>query len=410
MFPPSLPRSEFEPDAGSPTSPATRSEHLHARVLRFARASLAARDGLPTNPADGAEDFERLACDIARFQAEHSPGYARLVERRGSQLDTLDSIPAVPVETFRLARVATHPAEDDVARFVTSGTTGSASGTHFFRSLATYRELALTWGERALFSAWPGPKTVVALAPVPTEPQTSSLGFMMQAFMERFDGRALKQNASGVPFDGRSGARWLVTLSGLDVEGLRRAAAVARARSEPLFVLATAFTLVALLDALEGDALHAPTRTVVMQTGGFKGRSREVAPDKLRAGVAAAFRVAETCVVGEYGMTELTSQLYEGTVPGAALDGPRGVYLEPPWLRVVPVDPATLRPVAPGEPGIARIVDLGNVDSAVVVLTQDVVRRSASGIELLGRSTGAPPRGCSLPFEGLVRGEHRGAR
>jgi acyl-CoA synthetase (AMP-forming)/AMP-acid ligase II len=383
---------------------------LHARVLRFARTSLDAQSGLQPPSAEGADDFERLACDIARLQADTSPGYARLVERRGSQLDSLDSIPAVPVETFRLTRVATHPVEDDVARFVTSGTTGSAAGTHVFRTLATYRELALAWGERALFSAWPGPKTVVALAPVPTEPPTSSLGFMMQTFMERFDGRALKQNATGVPFDGRSGARWLVTLSGLDVEGLRRAAAVARARSEPLFVLATAFTLVALLDALEGDSLHAPSRTVVMQTGGFKGRSREIAPDKLRAGVAAAFRVGETSVVGEYGMTELTSQLYEGTVPGAALAGPRGVYLEPPWLRVIPVDPSTLRPVPEGQPGIARIVDLGNVDSAVVVLTQDVVRRSGPGIELLGRRTGAPPRGCSLPFEGLLRGEPRGAR
>lgn len=377
-----------------------RSDELHERVRRFARQRLAATASSESG-VEG-ESFEELACAIARFQADAIPGYARLIERRGSRLDSLETIPAVPVETFRMGRVAVHPPEEDVARFVTSGTTNEAAGVHCFRTLETYRELSLRWGHAALFSAWPGPKTVVAIAPVPSSPPTSSLGFMMQAFMERFDGRALKQDADGVPFEPLSGARWLVSLGGLDVSGLRRAAAVARARNEPLFVLATAFSLVALLDALEGDSLQAPSRTVVMQTGGFKGRTREIAPEKLRKGVARAFRISEGAVVGEYGMTELSSQLYEGTVPGAALSGPAGVYLEPPWLRVDPVDPATLRPVPPGEVGLARIVDLANVDSAVAILTQDLVRRTGPGIELLGRRKGAPPRGCSLPYEGLL--------
>ena len=100
-------------------------------------------------------------------------------------------------------------------------------------------------------------------------------------------------------------------------------------------------------------------------------------------------------------MTELTSQLYEGCLPDGELSGEPGVYLEPPWARVVPVDPATLRPVAEGEVGLARIVDLGNVDSAVVILTQDLVRRRGAGIELCGRRRGAPRRGCSLAVEAL---------
>ena len=102
-------------------------------------------------------------------------------------------------------------------------------------------------------------------------------------------------------------------------------------------------------------------------------------------------------------MTELTSQLYEGTLPGSALQaewrGAPGTYFEPAWLCVVPVDPISLEPVAPGEVGIARIVDLGNVDSAIAIQTQDRVRRVAGGIELLGRAAGAPPRGCSLAVE-----------
>src|SRR5690606_7542375 len=116
-----------------------------------------------------------------------------------------------------------------------------------------------------------------------------------------------------------------------------------------------------------------------------KGRSREIAAAELRHRLAETFRIDESCVVGEYGMTELSSQLYEGTVPGALLSGPPGVYLEPPWLRIQPVDPTSLRPVGEGETGLARIIDLANVDSAVAVLTQDLVRRRGPGIELLGR-------------------------
>lgn len=371
------------------------SEALHERVRAFGRAALASTE---------AEDFEELACALARFQAEYSPGYARLVERRGSRLDCLAAIPAVPVDAFRLTRVCVHPESLDVARFRTSGTTNEVPGVHAFRDLETYRELSCLWGERALFSAWRGPKTVIALASSPGTPPTSSLGFMMRTFMERFDGRALTPSPEGVPFDADSAARWLATSSGIDVEGLRRAAGTARKRNEPFVVLATSFALAGLLEALDGETLATPSRTLVMQTGGFKGRTREVPAERLRAQVARAFRTSEDAVVSEYGMTELSGQLYEGTLPGGALAGPRGVYLEPPWLRVVPVAPHTLEPVANGEVGIARFVDLSNVDSAVAVLTQDLVRRTERGIELLGRRKSAPPRGCSLPYEGLVTG------
>jgi hypothetical protein len=73
-------------------------------------------------------------------------------------------------------------------------------------------------------------------------------------------------------------------------------------------------------------------------------------------------------------------------------------------LRVTPVDPTTLLPVPEGEAGLARFIDLGNVDSAVSVVTQDLVRRVSGGIQLLGRQPGAPPRGCSLAIEALLHG------
>lgn len=377
-----------------------RSEALHQKVRAFAKASL-------EGAAAQAGEFEALALEIAQFQAREIPGYRRLVEARGVLLERYDSIVAVPTDVFRLARVAVHSADHDVACFHTSGTTAALSGQHYFRTLSTYSELALSFGRLALATP-PGPRLVVALAPPPSQAPHSSLGFMLSLFMRNFDGRALHVNPHGALFDAESNAHWLAGSSGVDLDGLRRAAKVALERQEPLLVLATSFALVAMLDGLAGAQIPAPKRTSVMFTGGFKGRSREVSPQELRSQVARVFRIPESHVLGEYGMTELSSQLYEGTLPGAALSAPAGVYIEPPWLRVLPVDPASLRPVKPGELGLAQIIDLGNVDSAVAVLTQDLVRRvpvpglPSGGVELCGRRRGSPMRGCSLAFESLL--------
>lgn len=368
------------------------SDDLHQRVQRFARG-------------EGTDSFERLALDLAHFQAEASPGFRRLVQARGAALRELDDIPAVPSDAFRLARVATYPAELDRARFFTSGTTGAERGTHAMRRTDTYEALSLAFGRQALLAADGARPVVVALAPAPTNPPSSSLGFMMARFMESFDGQPL----DGVErdFAVNAAARWLLDANGVNLPGLQRAVAAAGERGQPLLVLGTAFALVQLLDDLATERLPLPSRSVVMQTGGFKGKSREVSMAQLRAQLSDSFQLAPERVVGEYGMTELSSQLYEATIAESALSArcpgaEPGLYFEPPWLRVTPVDPLTLTPVAEGEVGLARFIDLGNVDSAVSVVTQDLVRRSGGGIQLLGRQPGAPARGCSLAIEALL--------
>lgn len=354
------------------------SDALHARVRAFARRQLS---GEP-----GAECFDDLAGDIARFQVRHNPRYARLVSARKARLDLADGIPAVPVEAFRLGRVAVHPPELDVAVFRTSGTTGRHAGQHALRTTETYRALALAHGQRALVGAMPAARRVLALSPRPTAPPTSSLGFMMECFMEAWD-------------EGSDATSWFSTERGVDVAGVR--GAVERA-GQPVLLLATAFALVALLETLGSRTIPLPEGSVVMPTGGFKGRTREVAPDALVEELARAFRIDPLAVVFEYGMTELSSQLYEGVLPWGALSGPRGVYLSPPWLRVAVVDPVTLEPVEAGQTGLARFVDLANVDSAVCIVTQDLVRARAGGVEWVGRQAGAPPRGCSLALEQMI--------
>ena len=364
-----------------------RSDALHEAVRAFASGS-------------SARTVSDLALEIAQFQRDFSPGFERLVAVRGRPLQSLEDIPGVPCDAFRVARVAVHPEAEDCLRFATSGTTSGARGWHVMRTAETYRTLALSYGRKALLAGG-GPLRVVALAPCPDEPQTSSLGYMMSLFMQDFE----HFNEADV----RTPARWLLDDSGINVAGLERAANLARESGEALLVLATSFALVGLLDALAGRVLPLPSSSVVMQTGGFKGKSREIAADELRLGVASAFGIQTSHVVSEYGMTELTSQLYEATVPGSALEaewhGKPGVYCEPPWLRVIPVDPVSLEPVSSGQVGIARIVDLGNVDTAIAIQTQDRVRRVPQGIELLGRAPGATPRGCSLAIEEFLAGK-----
>jgi hypothetical protein len=370
-----------------------KSNRLHERVQRFAAG-------------DGSDTFTALALAIAQFQAEASAGFRRLVRARGARLETLDDIPPVPSEAFRLARVATYPSELDAVRFFTSGTTTAERGTHAMRRTDTYERLSIAFGRRALLPR-DGTAVVVALAPAATNPPSSSLGYMMARFMEAFDGEPLA--GAEASFDSASRGRWLLDENGINLPDLERAAQVAGSASRPLLLLGTAFALVRLLDDLAGTSLPLPPGSVVMQTGGFKGRTREVSMEELRGGVGKAFQLGEGRVVGEYGMTELTSQLYEGTIAESALAAQhpaasRGTYFEPPWLRVTPVDPLSLAPVPVGDVGLARFIDLGNVDSAVSVVTEDLVRCANGGIQLLGRQVGAPARGCSLAIEALLNG------
>ncbi|NUO52349.1 MAG: acyl-protein synthetase, partial [Polyangiaceae bacterium] len=122
-----------------------------------------------------------------------------------------------------------------------------------------------------------------------------------------------------------------------------------------------------------------------------------------------ALGIAERDIVGEYGMTELSSQLYEPRLVDDPPSAP-GTYRPPPWLRVEAADPETLAVLPRGSEGIARFVDLANVDSVSFVQTLDWVSVDERGdVRLFGRAPGAEPRGCSLALEDLFGDRsHRG--
>ncbi len=362
------------------------SDALHERALAFVRA-FEAGEPMP-------EPFDALAVELARFQAAHVAGYARLCSARGavpSRFRAAGDAPAVPTDAFRVSRVATFPDALAEVTFRTSGTTVGARGSHSMRRPRTYDTAALAFGRWALTGgtpAFPIPTPVLILAPSPEELPDSSLSHMLGLFCGAFGGRS----AGADDYFIRDG---ILELAALDAR-----VSQALVAKQPVLLLGTSFALVHLLDAVGDAGFRLPAGSRVMQTGGFKGRSREVDADDLRTELATALGVDPRAIVSEYGMTELSSQFYEGTVRDAS--AAPGVYLEPPWARVVPVHPETLKPVAEGQAGIARIEDLMNVDSAFAVLAADRVRRVGQGFELLGRWPGAAPRGCSIAVDELL--------
>lgn len=371
-----------------PRTAVRRSQLLHQRVQAFAEASYAP----PLVYSKDADTFESLALDIARFQFDYSPGFARLIGTEVFSIESLEGLPTLPTDAFRYARVAVHPKELDQAVYQTSGTT-ARPGRHPVRDLSTKEKLSLLQARHTLFAEH-SRGVVVALAPPPSVPQTSSLGHMMSLLMREFDGRRLTPDPAGAAFDPMSESRWLVSPTGLRLNDLHRAAKIAHHRSEPLFILSTSFALLAALEELDGAKLRTPTKTTVMITGGFKGKKTDVNEDRLREMACLTFSIPPSRIIGEYGMTELGSQLFE--IPGTRR------YLAPPWLRVRALDAVTRKPVEKGQAGLAHFLDLANVDSCLSVLTQDLIRIHDDGIELLGRAPRAIPRGCSLPYEGLL--------
>jgi hypothetical protein len=193
--------------------------------------------------------------------------------------------------------------------------------------------------------------------------------------------------------------------SGFDVvEGELRAEALLAqlaGAATPVVLCGTAFAFVHLLDALErrGRSLRLPPGSRVLETGGFKGRSREISRDELHAAIETQLGVPRARVVNQYGMTELGSQFHDSVLRFPS--EPRR-KLGPPWTRVRLLDPETNEESAPGAAGRIAIFDLVNTGSVFAVQTADLGQRRGDGFEVLGREAGAEARGCSLAADTML--------
>jgi len=334
--------------------------------------------------ADGSRDDaarDALLGRALRFQKSYVAPYARIVKHSGlSESDAL-SWPGVPTDVFRFVRVAAHDPTRDVKVFRTSGTTQAQRGQHCLRDLALYDKSARAWAKRLLFSDVERMRLIV-LAPSAAELPDSSLSYMIDRF---------------APWFGRGSSVAVWRDGTLDLDLLTTALREAERSDNPVALLGTSFAFVHAEDGLGETRFSLPEGSRVMQTGGFKGKSRELAPDAMRAMLSTRYGVPDASILAEYGMTELCSQLYERAEPRR--------LLAPGWVRVTLVDPETLRPVAQGQEGLIRIDDLANLDTACAIQTSDRGVRLADGIVVLGRAMGAVPRGCSIAVDAALSGE-----
>jgi len=351
------------------------------------------RTGAPCDEAA----FEAQALELFAYQFENNEPYARYAASCGfsaaKRPRTWHEIPAVPASAFRDATLATFDVARAELEFHTSGTTAGRSGRHFVQRAALYDAALAAGFDRLMLAedaggAKPGGRTKLRFlnfVPNPRSSKHSSLGYMV-AYLSDVHG----DGATAYLLDGNR----------IDVAGFIATCESAIVQAQPLCITGTAFALVALLDALEErkTAFTAPRGSRIMETGGFKGRTRVVARDELYRRLEAALGIPQTSIVAEYGMTELLSQYYDSVETRSSTTR---VKTAPPWLRTLVVDERGAG-VAPGEIGTLRHFDLANRSSVLAVQTEDRGYAVEGGIVLLGRDLDAPSRGCSLDAEELL--------
>ncbi|MEX2282779.1 MAG: hypothetical protein WEE89_09880 [Gemmatimonadota bacterium] len=360
-----------------------------------ARLSEVLRHDLDTPLADS--EFDTIARDIFSFQFEHNHAYAAYCRRRGvvpEQLQHWTAIPPVPTAAFREVALVAGTPDQGMLRFKTSGTTHGREkrGVHYIPDPHLYEEALLPMFAGYLLPDAARP-AMISLIPHSAQALDSSLSRMVSYAAEQVSADAF----------------WFMDadrgLQELELEATLRELI---ADDSPILIVGTSFAFVHWLDSLStrGLRFRLPERSRIMDTGGFKGKSRSVPEAELRAACQTFLAVAEPYCINEYGMTELCSQFYDTTLRDRVLDRPASpVRLKrpAPWVRTRVVDPETLTPVTPGEVGILQHIDLANLYSVLAVQTEDFGRAHGDAFETLGRAPGAVPRGCSVAVDLLLQ-------
>ena len=340
-----------------------------------------------TDRAAADERFGELALALFAHQYESGEAYRVLCDsfgRNPSNVGHWSDIPAVPTGAFKRARLATFPAEREVRTFRTSGSSTAERGALHLDTLELYdASLLATFGAYVCCGA--ERLRFLVLSPSASEAPDSSLSYMFE--------RAARELGRGEP-------SFYVTRRGWEPD---RAIADLGELDEPAAVVGTAFSFVHLLDELErrGVRLALPEGSRVMETGGFKGRSRELTRAELHAGISTALGVPAAAIMNQYGMCELASQFYEASLRTGR---PTETKRVPPWVRTRVLDPATWKEVPTGATGLLVHYDLANTGSVLSVQTSDLGLRRDDGFQLLGRLQGAEERGCSIAADALFAG------
>jgi len=359
-------------------------------------------------------DFNSLALELFALQFKHNAAYRKISESRGLMPNVVEhwtQIPAVPTAAFKELELTCLPPSERTAVFHSSGTTEQKPGWHYHsaESLAVYEASLWTWFERHVvpeFGIRNSEFGISILAPLPVQALHSSLVHMFETVRQKIGGASVP--ASQSEFLGRvaSDGSWTLNFDSVLAIFSPRPQ-VQEPRSQLL--LGTAFSFVHLLDFLTEKNLHfdLPAGSRVMETGGYKNRSRTMPKKELHALISEHLGIPPENIVCEYGMSELSSQAYDNVTSGmwhvtGDLSASRHSspvtrhFHFPPWARAQIISPETGREVAEGEAGLIRVFDLANVFSVMAIQTEDLAIRRGDGFELIGRAPFTEPRGCSL--------------
>lgn len=311
-----------------------------------------------------ATDFHRACLDVFAYQASHCPVYAEyltLLNRKPETIERVADIPFLPIEFFKKHRVISATGTPQVI-FSSSGTTGSIQSKHHVADVTVYKRSFRAAFEQ--FYGSPGGLAILALLPSYSEREGSSLIYMVDDLIRQ----------SNHPSSGY----FLYNYGQLH-------GVLQQLRSSGTKTLLIGVTY-ALLDFVEAHPIDFP-ELMVLETGGMKGRRREMIREEVHEHLRKGFHVPH--IHSEYGMTELLSQAYSKG---------NGLFSCPPWMRVSirdTNDPFSLLPNQ--RTGAINIIDLANIYSCAFIATQDLGKLYDDGsFEVLGRFDQSDIRGCNL--------------
>ena len=320
--------------------------------------------------AASAANFNELAVELFNYQYQSNGVYRQYCDALKINTDAVDSlqkIPFLPISFFKTHKVTSGEFEGG-SIFESSGTTGSVNSKHYVKDLDLYRESFTTCFEK--FYGPPRDKCILGLLPSYLERKNSSLVMMVESLI------AAGENP----------------LSGFylyDHEKLHRTLMHNELLKIPTLLIGVTYALLDFAEKYPMQLRH----TIVMETGGMKGRREEMTRQEVHAQLMESLGLS--LVHSEYGMTELLSQAYSKG---------DGIFHCPGWMKVLlrdEDDPFKVS-MAPGNnsrsvTGVINIIDLANIYSCAFIATDDIGRLHANeSFEVLGRIDSSDIRGCSL--------------
>lgn len=309
-------------------------------------------------------DFEDLVLNIFQFQAEQNIPYRTFMNHLGidpKDVKISSQIPFLPIEFFKSHKIISGSKQEEKV-FLSSGTTGQIQSKHYVSDLSVY-ENSFKKGFSHFYGAIEE-YTVLALLPAYLEREGSSLVYMANALI-----KDSKKPKSGFYLH--------------NLKALAQQLKALDARGEKVLLIGVSFALLNLIETYQFDLKN----TVIMETGGMKGRRKELIRTELHAILKEGFGV--NTIHSEYGMTELLSQAYSKG---------NGIFECPPWMKVLSrdtEDPLSL--LNYGKSGGLNIIDLANINSCSFIATQDLGKVYDNGtFEVIGRFDNSDIRGCNL--------------